>query len=251
MGGYGGTFRSAVGEVSVDGEAVRINEQPRAHVRRQLARWRHGERWDQVKAASRLATVLIVPLLLLFRLDQAWDTATAGMLAFVLTMTGLQVVSMWRHYTRETEIPLSDVSDVRLDADERELTVRFDAGTLLRPPDGVGIKTYRADEPMRMFETGETERTMALPTDDDVRDARSAFRLAGVDVDEDIGASEGGRHDGETETEYRVTTRKGAVFCEECGSQVSPSDRVCPSCDYTLRVERPVEDDERETVLEY
>jgi|GEM_PF-1468791 len=251
MGGHGGTFRAAVGEVSVDGDAVRINEEPRAHVRRQVARWRHGERWDRARAAFRLAAILIVPLLLVFRLEEAWNTATAGMLAFVLTMTGLQVASVWRHYTRETEIPLSDVSTVTLDSDERELTVRFDAGTVLRPPDGIGIKTYRSDESMKMFATGETERTMTLPTDDDVRDARSAFHLAGVSVDESVGASEGGRHDGETETEYRVTTRKGAVFCEECGSQVSPSDKVCPSCDYALRVDRPVEDDRRETVLEY
>lgn len=250
MGGHGGSFRAAIGEVSVDGDAVRINEEPRAHVRRQVARWRHGGRWGRARAAFRIGTVLIVPPLLLLRLAEAWDTATAGMLAVVLTLTGLQIASMWRHYTRETEIPLSDVSKVALDPDERELTVQFDAGSRLGPPDGAGIKTYRSDEPMQLFETGETERRMTLPTGDDVRDARSAFHLVGIDVDESAGASEGSRHDGETETEYRVTTRKGAVFCEQCGSQVSPSDRTCPSCEYTLRIERPVDDDRRERALE-
>jgi hypothetical protein len=140
---------------------------------------------------------------------------------------------------------------VTLDPDERELTVRFDAGSLLRPPDGVGIKTYSSDEPMRGFETGTTERTVTLPTDDDVRDARSAFRLAGINVEEGSGASEDGHPNGKTEREYRVTTRKGAVFCAECGSQVSPSDRTCPSCDYALWVDRPVDGDRRETALEY
>jgi hypothetical protein len=251
MGGHGGSFRTAVGEVTVDGDAVRINEELRAHVRRQVARWRHGERWAGVKAAFRFGLVLAALPLLLFRLLEAWDTATAGMLAFVVTMTGLQLGSAWRHYTRETEIPRSDVSTVTLDPDERELTVQFDAGTLLGPPDGAGIKTYPSDEPMRMFETGGTERTMTLPTDDDVRDARSAFHLVGIDIDESAGASDGERDDGETETEYRVTTRKGAVFCDECRSQVSPSDETCPSCDYALRVDRPIESDRRERALEY
>ena len=251
MGGHGGSFRTAVGEVTVDGDAIRINEEPRAHVRRQLSRWRHGSRWDQIRAALRLGTFLLVPALLLFRLAEVGDSATVGMLAFVLPMSGLQIASMWRQYSRETDIPRSDVSGVTFDTDERELTIRFDAGSHLRPPDGVGIKTYRSDDQMRLFETGETERTMTLPTDDDVRDARSSFHLAGVSVDETTEAGESGRYDGETETEYRVTTRKGAVFCDDCGSQVSPSDRICPSCDYPLHVDRPVEDDQRETTLEY
>jgi len=251
MGGHGGSFRTTVGEVTVDGDAIRINEEPRAHVRRQLSRWRHGKRWGRVRAALRLAAILLVPPFILFRLAEAWDTYPAGMLAFVLTMSAIHIASMWRQYTRETEIPRSNVSGVTLDTDERELKVRFDAGSLLRPPDGVGIKTYRSDDQMRLFETGETERTMTLLTDDDVRDARSAFHLAGVSVDENTEAGESGRYDGETETEYRVTTRKGAVFCDDCGSQVSPSDRACPSCDYTLRVDRLVEDDQRETTLEY
>lgn len=249
----GEAFRTAAGEVSVDGDAVRISKAPGAHLRSQVVRWRRGERRERVGAALRFGLIPIALSLSLLRLLGTWDAAASGMVAFVVTMTGLELASLYRRYTRGTEIPLSDVSTVTLDADERELTVTFDAGSLLRPPDGAGIKTYRSDGPMSAFETGETEWTMTLPTDDDVRDARSAFRLAGVSVDEDTGASEAKRYDGETETEteYRMTTRNGVVFCEECGSQVSPSDRVCPSCDYTLRVERPVEDDERETVLEY
>jgi hypothetical protein len=253
MGGHGGSFRTTVGKVTVDGDGVRISKEPRAHVRRQLTRWRHGERWDRVRAAFSFGLTLVLPPLLVFHLLETWETATAGVLAFVFVMTGLQLFLLWRHYTRETEIPCSDVSGVMLDPEERELTVRFDAGTALRPPDGTGLKTYWSDEPMRTFETGTTERTVTLPTDDDVRDARSAFRLAGIDVDEGSGASEAGRYDGETETEtaYRVTTRSGVVFCEDCGSQVSPSDKTCPVCDCALWVDRPVEDDRRETALEY
>lgn len=41
-------------------------------------------------------------------------------------------------------------------------------------------------------------------------------------------------------TEFRVETRDGACFCEECTRQVSPSDRLCPSCGYELRVESPI-----------
>lgn len=247
----GGRFRTSVGEVSVDGDAVRIDKAPGAHLRSQLSRWRHGERWERYRAAVRFGLFSLAPLFLLFRIVQAsTGTATAAGVAFLLTYAGLNLATLWGRYARETEIPLSDVTGVVLDPGERELTVRFDAGSRLFPPEGNGTKVYLSDD-FQLFETGETERTLTLPTDDDVRDARSAFHLAGVSVDESAGTSEGGRYDGETETEYRVTTRNGAVFCEECSSQVSPSDRACPSCDYTLRVERPVKDDQRETVPEY
>jgi|GEM_PF-4404076 len=93
MGGHGGSFRTRIGEVTVDSDAVRIKKQPRAHLRRQLARWHHGERWDRVRAALRFGLDLAIPPLLVFHLLETWETATAGVLVFVFVMTGFQLFS--------------------------------------------------------------------------------------------------------------------------------------------------------------
>ena len=119
MDGLGGTFRTAAGEVSVDSDAVRIDKAPGAQLRSQAARWRHGGRWERYRAAARFCLLLLVPLLLLFRLVEPSGATTAAGLAFVFAYVGLNLVTLWVRYVHETEIPLSVVSGVALDPDER------------------------------------------------------------------------------------------------------------------------------------
>ena len=77
------------------------------------------------------------------------------------------------------------------------------------------------------------------------RQGGTVFRTKGIA--EDLDAPKGST----TETEYRFETKDGVVFCEQCGSQVSPSDKTCPACDHALRVERPKNADSREPATEF
>jgi len=240
-----GRFRTTDGEVSVDDEAVRIHRRPKTYLRSQFARWYSSGYAGRAVAACKVGLFLSIPVLLFSRVFLA-SGSDGSELAFALVALAGGLFTVWRRFYRPTEIPLADVSDVTLDPDERTLTVTFDAGGRLFGPggrkEGRGLKSYWSDDPFRGFETGTTERTTRLPTDDDVREARSAFRLVDLDV---------GDPPAETDTEYRVVTESGVVFCESCRSQVSPSDRACPACGYELHVHSPVEPDRRERSVEY
>jgi hypothetical protein len=158
------------------------------------------------------------------------------------------LVQLWRKHVRGTVVPLSAIKDVTLDTDDQEHTIVHDADS--RPSvlgGNGGQRWFLSDDLFSIFVTGETETTLTLRTADDVREARTIFRTTGLA--EDLGVPRSGAE--ETETEYRFDTRNGVVFCEQCGSQVSPSDRTCPACDYALRVEQPVSADARELSTEF
>ncbi|MFB6227227.1 MAG: hypothetical protein ABEH88_01365 [Halobacteriales archaeon] len=227
MRGSWGTFRAETGDVSVSPDAIRIHRSPRRYLQGVGLRWRHGDRWQ--RAWMVMFLLFVIGLLSIWPLAM-WDEtidmvsrrAIGGLLlsySWLLQMTvrfGLQ--------SRDVTIPLSAVTDVTLDAEERELTITHDESRRL------DFSTWGA---------GTTEESLTLPTDDDVRDARTVLRT--VDIVEEIEPSESG----ETETAYRVDERSGVLFCERCGSQVSPTHATCPACDYALQVERAVEADSR------
>jgi len=242
-----GSFRTTEGDVSVGDEVLRIHRSPRKSIQGQRSRWRHGNRREQLKATARIVLFLILSLSTAAQLYRITEAPT---LLAVLTVLGLvaSLVTFWTKRIRGAAVPLSAIENVTLDTDDRELTIVHDAEG--RPSvlgGAAGKRWFLSDDPFSVFATGETETTLTLRTADDAREARTVFRTRGIA--EDIDAPKGSTT--ETETEYRFETKGGVVFCEQCGSQVSPSDRTCPACDHALRVERPKNADSRELATEF
>ena len=242
-----GSFRTTEGDVSVGDEVLRIHRSPRKSIQGQRSRWRHGNRREQLKATARIVLFLILSLSTAAQLYRITEAPT---LLVILTVLGLaaSLVTFWTKRVRGAAVPLSAIENVTLDTDDhRELTIVHDAEG--RPSvlgGAAGKRWFLSDDPFSVFATGETETTLTLRTADDAREARTVFRMRGIaeDIDRQSDA-------GETETEYRFETKGGVVFCEQCGSQVSPSDRTCPACDHALRVERPKNADSRELATEF
>ena len=241
-----GSFRTTEGDVSVGDEVLRIHRSPRKSIQGQRSRWRHGNRREQLKATARIVLFLILSLSTAAQLYRITEAPT---LLVILTVLGLaaSLVTFWTKRIRGAAVPLSAIENVTLDTDDRELTIVHDAEG--RPSvlgGAAGKRWFLSDDPFSVFATGETETALTLRTADDAREARTVFRTRGIaeDIDRQSDA-------GETETEYRFETKGGVVFCEQCGSQVSPSDRTCPACDHALRVERPKNADSRELATEF
>ena len=226
---------------------LRIHRSPRKFLQGQRSCWRHGNHWEQLKATARIVLFLILSLSTAAQLYRITEAPT---LLVILTVLGLaaSLVTFWTKRVRGAAVPLSAIENVTLDTDDhRELTIVHDAGG--RPSvlgGAAGKRWFLSDDPFSVFATGETETTLTLRMADDAREARTVFRTRGIaeDIDRQSDA-------GETETEYRFETKGGVMFCEQCGSQVSPSDRTCPACDHALRVERPKNADSRELATEF
>ena len=241
-----GSFRTTEGDVSVGDEVLRIDRSPRKFLRGQRSRWRNEGPEQRLKTVARLVLFLFLPLSTVM---QFYGVAEVPVLATALVSLGvvISLVTFWAKRVRGTAVPLSAIEDVTLDTDDQELTIIHDAEGRPSVLGGdAGKEWFLSDDLFSIFATGETETTLTLRTADDAREARTVLRTRGVvdDLDTPRAAEE-------TETEYRVETRNGAVFCEQCGSQVSPNDRTCPSCDHVLQIERPKNADSREPAMEF
>ena len=235
-----GAFHTTEGDVSVADSAIRISRSPRKFLRGQLARWRHGSAAQRVQALTRIIGFCSLPLLLVWSLSAASEMPLELALVFSLSLLLFSVVPFWSTHFRETTIPLSSIEEITLDTETRELVIVQDRSSGAAPLDNSGfggriLRTYLG----WTTESGGSKTTLKLRSSDDIRTAKSVFRsrksLAGFELTTPT----------QTETEYRVTSENGVVFCADCGKQVSPNDRTCPSCGYALRVQRLVESDTR------
>lgn len=221
-------IRTTDGVVIVRENEIGIRTTPREFLAGQLARWRAGGYRERARTLRYLLGLPLVIGLFCYAvvrgpISEGWDLAQ-----FVQIVSWLLLVySVWRNHLRERTVPLSDVEDIDLDAEERTLTVTHDS----------------ADHGS-LFKSDRREQTFQLPTEEDLREAREIVRLRKLPDD---GAPEteasGPIYQGE-ETVYRFDTRGGVCFCQRCGSQISPADANCPACGYALRVQGPVSTEE-------
>ena len=239
-----GSFRTVDGDVSVGHDVIRIDNAPTKFLRGQHTRWRNGNRGQRLAAVCRVLAFLWLPLYAIYQISTAFELSVGVAAALSFSTIAISLVGFWLKHLRGTEIRLSSVENVALDTDERELTVTHDADGRLAVLGDTGSQNWFApDDGLSMFEKGETKTHLTLRTDDDVREARTVLRTRGIPVDIDA-------PEPKTEIEHRFETKNGVVFCEQCGSQVSPNDTNCPVCEYTLRVERRVTDDSHERLVE-
>lgn len=240
-----GTIRTTEGEITVDDDAIQIHKSPRKFLRGQLSRWQDGSRWQQLKAVVGIGGLLLVPFFIVARLTSFSGMSIEWVVYFSFVLILFNILPFWLRHFRGTRIPLSAIEDATLDTGERRLTITHDVGSGLpvRNSD-VDRRWFPSDDPFSLFAKGEVNTELILRTVDDVREARTVFRTRGITDDLEAPKS------GEPETKYRVDTKGGVVFCEQCGSQVSPSDKTCPACEYLLRVEQQVESGSRELAKE-
>ncbi|RJT05414.1 zinc ribbon domain-containing protein [Halococcus sp. IIIV-5B] len=239
MDGGWGSFRTIDGTASVGDEALHIERSPRKFLHGQRAHWRDGGRKRQLVTVGKLLGFLLSLLFATYQVSTMLDTTVGVVAALSLAFVALDPLHrLWRR-TRGTRIELSTIERVTLDETDRELRLTHDASGRLARFDA-WIRGWLSTRGFSAADDTETETTLTLLTDDDVRAARAALRARGISVVDDAPENEN-----ETETEYHYEIRNGVVFCDLCGSQVSPNDRVCPSCERPLKVERTTEPDRR------
>ena len=240
-----GSFRIVSGDVSVGRDAIRIDRTPRKFLQGQLSRRQDGDHWQQLRVALEIVWFLLVPLFAVYHLYDTFGTSIGATALLAVGTVAVNLFGFWRKYLRASRIELSDIEGITLDGDERELTITHDAdGRLSALVGDIGPNWFRTGDAASTSESGETTTQLRLPTDEDVRQARTVLRTRGISFDSGPVARE------ESQTEYRLDARNGVVFCEQCCSQVSPGDRACPACGYVLRVEQSGEDRSQEPAVE-
>jgi hypothetical protein len=233
-----GTFYTTEGNVVVADSAIRINRSPRKFLRGQFAQWRHGSFAQRIQALVRIIGFCSLPLFFVWSLSTASEMTLGLGLFFSLSLLLFSVLPFWSTHFRETTIPLSSIEEIILDTDTRELVIVQDQSDKAPPVDdgGFGDRILRAYLGW-MTETGGSKTTLKLRSSEDIRKVKSIFRSRKSLAEFEL------TNPTQTKTEFRVVSKNGVVFCADCGKQVSPSDRTCPSCGYALRVQRPVEID--------
>jgi len=211
MGDASWRFRTTKGDVTIRRDTIGIRSTPTLFLRGQYSGFLHGSPLQRAKIVFNVGAFLTIPLTVALTLQRLFETGTEWLALVYVVSLAFFLHGIWTQYLRETTIALSAVKDVTLNEDERTLTIAHEASG--------GF--------FSLFQDDEQKRAHTLRVAEDVRDAKEILRLRGIDYDEPT----------QTETTYRVRTREGVCFCERCDSQVSPSDRVCPACEYALRVE--------------
>ena len=236
-----GTVRTIEGEITVGDDVIRIEKSPRKFLQGQRSRWQNGDHWQQLKAVIGVWGLLLAPIFAVVQVTSLSGMPETFFIYSLCIFVLFSVLPYWLRHFRDTKIPILTIEDATLDTDDRKLTIAHDVGTGLPVVDDDSDRRwFLSDDPFSLFAKGEVETEVMLRTTDDVRKVRTVFRTRGVTDNLDAPKA------GESETKYRVDTKGGVIFCEECGSQVSPSDKTCPVCEYTLRVEQPVESGSRE-----
>jgi hypothetical protein len=239
MNGGWGSFRTVEGDATVGDDALHIGRSPRKFLRGQRTRWHDGGRKRQLVAVGKLLGFLLPLLFAIYQASAMLDTTIGTVAALSLALVALDPLHrLWKR-TRSTRIELSTIERVALDETDRELRVTHDASGRLARLDA-RIRRWLSARGFSATDETATETTLTLLTDDDVRTARTALRTRGIHV-----AIDSPEDENEAETEYHYEIRNGVVFCERCGSQVSPNDRTCPSCERPLKVERTTDSDRR------
>ncbi len=198
-------------------------------------------RWDEGDAADRFLVLIeyLVPLGLFWAAAVLYDPSNlaTSVVAALSALSGLGLMARTARLG-DVEIDHDAVEAVHLDLAERTLDLEYD--------------DYR---PMRWAtpEQSGYETTLRFPTDEAARRARTALTESPLDDRLDVTESE----DEDVETDHRVDVEDGVLFCESCDTQVSPTDRRCPSCNYGLWPETTAEppagtggDDEERRVVE-
>lgn len=214
MSGRAWQFRTTEGLVTVERDAITIRSTPGEVLAGQWTRFRNGGATRRLKTVGRLFLLLTVPVTALQTLRELLDASVLWVATLYVLVLGGIAYGFWASYFRETTVELSEIESIALNEETRTLRIVEDSPGRLQS----------------LLGEDQSERTLPLPTADDVREARDVLDGRGIDYDD------GTRDDGSTT--YRVRTRGGVCFCERCNTQVSPSDRVCPACDYALRVEQ-------------
>lgn len=211
-----GQFHLTTGRVVVGDDAVRIRSTPRDLLAGQVALFRQGGAVQRLKVLARVAAALLAPVFVVITLYQV---VAADLDVQVVTQAATLVAataSLWHRYGRETRIPIDAIREVTIGAGDRRFEIVYD----------------RRHGPFSWYLEGPGSKSRRFRTAADARRASEILQARGI---------EGAPEADDGPTTYRVETRKGVVFCEECGSQVSPNDRRCPACDYALRSERRAE----------
>jgi hypothetical protein len=221
MGDSSWGFRTTEGTVTVRGDAITIRSTPGAFLSGQLARWRSGTNWGRAKT---LLAVASIPFMIVTTAYNAYVLLDVG-IAVAGAVSGLTIAALvwdlWSRFFRERTIPRSSIESVRIDEADRTLRIIHESTDSLTPLPWWSHSTRVSGDRVRS--------TLTFPTDEAVREARDVFRLRNVPLDPP---------DSESTTAHRYVVENGVYFCEDCGSQVSPTDSDCPSCGHALRVER-------------
>lgn len=224
------------GYLVVDEASLRIEADLEQFLEGQTARWDEGD------AADRLLVLVtyLVPLALFWAAAAVYDPTGVGtvLVPGLFAVLGLGLLS---YHVRlgDVEIDHDAVEAVELDLGERTVDLEY---TDYRPtrwatPDQSGYST-----------------TLRFPSDEAAERARTVLAESGLADRLDVTEAD----DGDVETDYRVDVEDGVLFCESCGTQVSPADERCPTCDYGLRPDvdpeppsgAPTGDEERHGTVE-
>lgn len=209
----GWSFRTTTSIVTVHDDAITTRSTPGKFIAGQSLRWRHGSRKEQVKAAFRVVGFVASIVTFLQHLSLIADSGVQWASLFYVSSVGFFGYSLWRNYGRQTTISRSAINSVTLDPESRELTV-----------------THREEHgPVSVFRDDITETTFPIATEDDLRKAREALRLRGIEFEPAAAESD-------TETVHRIVSENGGHHCERCDALVTPNDKVCPNCEYALWV---------------
>jgi hypothetical protein len=217
-------FRTTEGTVTVGNDAVTVQSTPRAFLAGQLARWRGGTGEERAKSLLAVAWVVGGVGLTASNVSSLLDVGIVGAAGMSGLLIAFVVVPLWSSLLRETTIPRSALESVSIHEADRTLTIVHESTGRL---DALSAWLWAQSTPLP---DGRWKWTATLPTEADVEEARQSFRLRGISLDPPDSEIE-------TETSYGFVTEDGVYFCEDCGSQVSPTDSDCPSCGHALRVE--------------
>lgn len=210
-------FSIAKGVVTVRADAVGIRMTPQAFVKGRYAQFRNGSVGQRVTALLSLCAFVFTPIALALQFDQLLGP-TQQWVSVLLAVFGIATLiwGFWVTHLRESLIPLSAIEVVSIDESAQTIRIGHDR------PNGL----------LSRLVTGATQERYTLRGAEDMRRAKEAFQLRGIEPKSPSELN--------TTTEYRFSSRQGVCFCDQCDSQVSPSDRTCPSCEYLLRVESPL-----------
>lgn len=211
-------FQTTKGVVTVDPDAIRIESTPGQILAGQRTRWQEGGSVERGK------TVLWVAVLCFALVDfwhSVWRLLTDGIASsglFWALPIGMTLILGFNAGFRDTTIQRESIERISLERTNRRLIVKY-------VPVG---PVWRLLQAMSLT-FGPRTRTYELPTDEEVQDAREAFRLRGLPVED------GPTPTGTVPTGFVV--EDGVYYCESCRRQVSPTDRTCPACEFRLRTE--------------
>lgn len=213
-----GVVAVTTGRLAVGRDGISIRSTPRLWLRAQFVQLRHGSPMDRAHATLRLFGLLAAPVLLgwgLYRVIEVGPTLSVLVPLFSLVTLAHTV---WTGHLHERTIPRTAIDRVELDRDRGVVTITHEP------------RSSRWQRLLRMLDGRTDDDRYRLRSTEDVDELGSLLDLAGIDLADAADVDAG--------TSLRYETQNGACFCGDCGRQVSPNDRRCPTCGYALRIDR-------------